>query len=772
MSTLSGHTSKLFIMLTFACLAMLTSCSNENQINSNTQDSNASEPRNANTADGKIQLPVEVIGPDGYTESFTFQIADAAGIDKLYVQCHRCGWRDATVQSGTDRGAKASVRLNGGEWINMDNATATVFEPGKSYGGIGGGFHTVGFTVPINNAVSGSNSIEFRFNKTDGFTSGYRVLSFNLRNSNGTNYIDSSAFADDDPTQWTPQGSAEDIAEGQALWNGKVALKESSLSSTQLKAACASCHAQDGRDLKYFNYSDWSIQERSKFHGLSEQQGKQIAAYIRSLTAPAPSQARPWNPPYQPGPGLDSKPIEQWAAGAGINAVLSSDKDMLGYLFPAGTSDTEIANVANIKGQLNVRELPVAIQLPDWNAWLPDVHPVDIWGDAFTNSDATKTYTEVRDALASRAAGMVQDKSVIGSIESVLSQAWKTTFTYMGGAVPCPSYDTAKKEGKVTESFLMNQLPQGKTCEDGLQAVNHWLAVKNWELFHTYGLEDDTATLYPYGEKRGWFGAQRNVFEVASHRSADNSQNFRHQSSALGSYHSSAWYHLQMVLNAGNRDPRTWFPQDWFYTPMFITMNSRDNRQPLATLLTAMQIKMYQNLDRRGTDGNGTDTKGANYDGWWLPFVTPWRFESAMGWEGSGSWQGSISADGKTSKGFPWTQLDTYEPGLRVKVTNALLRQFLDKQKSYATSSPVRRSATVTDSAYFEAADYVVPTDIPSAESSCFYSCPGGSGQAMYIYRALVRFKEMGVDAGLRGELIDYMKTLFPSGQNNWDALR
>jgi hypothetical protein len=316
----------------------------------------------------------------------------------------------------------------------------------------------------------------------------------------------------------------------------------------------------------------------------------------------------------------------------------------------------------------------------------------------------------------------------------------------------------------------MDRLPPGNSCEDGLQAVNHWLAVKNWELFQTFGLESAPPRLYPYGEARGWFGSQRNVFEVAAHRAADNSQNFRHQSHALGSYHSSAWYHVQMVLNAGNRDPHTWFPQDWFYTPMFIALNSRDNRQPLALLNTAMHIKMYQNLDMTGPDGKGAD-RGADYDGWWLPFVTPWRFESTVGWEGAGTWRGSISADGQTSKGFPWTYLDQYEPGLRVKVTNALLRNFLTKMKSYPSGTLKRRSATVTDSAYFEAADHVVPTDVPSADQSCYYNCPGEPAQARSIYRALVRFKDMGVDSKLRGELIDYMKTLFPSARNNWDAL-
>ena len=28
---------------------------------------------------------------------------------------------------------------------------------------------------------------------------------------------------------------------------------------------------------------------------------------------------------------------------------------------------------------MNAREIPVPIQFPDWNAWLPVMHPLDIW---------------------------------------------------------------------------------------------------------------------------------------------------------------------------------------------------------------------------------------------------------------------------------------------------------------------------------------------------------------------------------------------------------
>ena len=88
--------------------------------------------------------------------------------------------------------------------------------------------------------------------------------------------------------------------------------------------------------MAYFNFSNLSIVERARYHGLTEEEGSQIASYIRSLDVPLVPQARPWNPPYQPGPGLDDKSAYQWAAGAGLDGMLDSDEEMVPYLFPEG----------------------------------------------------------------------------------------------------------------------------------------------------------------------------------------------------------------------------------------------------------------------------------------------------------------------------------------------------------------------------------------------------------------------------------------------------
>ena len=100
--------------------------------------------------------------------------------------------------------------------------------------------------------------------------------------------------------------------------------------------------------------------------------------------------------------------MEQWAAGAGLDAVLEEDADMLAYLFPEGTSDAAMRGVMDKDATLNIREMPVSLQFPDWQAWLPEVHPIDIWGKGFETSEVfhgeayPETYERVRRELEDR----------------------------------------------------------------------------------------------------------------------------------------------------------------------------------------------------------------------------------------------------------------------------------------------------------------------------------------------------------------------------------
>ena len=113
-----------------------------------------------------VNLPVEVLGPDGYskTVSVTVPGAIAPGPVRLYLQVH-----------GLEYETQASVRVNSGSAIAINSFNVILTGLGQNYGGIGGGFHTLTMTValPVNAVVQGANTVTFQFLGTDGISSGF-----------------------------------------------------------------------------------------------------------------------------------------------------------------------------------------------------------------------------------------------------------------------------------------------------------------------------------------------------------------------------------------------------------------------------------------------------------------------------------------------------------------------------------------------------------------------------------------------------------------------
>ena len=65
--------------------------------------------------------------------------------------------------------------------------------------------------------------------------------------------LPANLFVDDDPNTWQPPlTSAADIAAGKELFQTASILH----AGVPVKAHCNNCHTQDGRDLKYLNYSN------------------------------------------------------------------------------------------------------------------------------------------------------------------------------------------------------------------------------------------------------------------------------------------------------------------------------------------------------------------------------------------------------------------------------------------------------------------------------------------------------------------------------------
>lgn len=526
---------------------------------------------------GTVVLPLEIMGSGAATQTVQVNVpsgTNVSGAASLSLQIH-----------GLEYQTEASVNVNNSGWIALNNANVQIQGLGANYGGIGGGFGTLSLLVPLPSGAvqGGTNTVAFQFNGTDGNSSGYRVLAFNLQ-VNGTPLIPASAFSEDDPSTWTPPStSSSDIAAGKSLYQTATIVQPSGNgSTTTLKAHCGDCHTQDGRDLKYFNYSNHSIYARAMFHGLNGTQANQIVSYIRSLQTPAPAQARPWNPPYQPGPGLDSQPVTDWAAGAGLDAVLASDAQELPYIAP-----TQTPADFSPSGNLNLRNTPVTLQLIDWNHWLPRVHPLDAYGSTFSGSSFYADYLNLRNQL-------VPGNAAVYNSNKYSLASWAGDALDFRGSVEPGGGDSSWANARTAESVY---------------GINQWNMVKLWELNQEYELEGLSPTVFgSQAEPRAWytavpFGTSPSIMQIPP-----GSPGIHNGSKTAFNYISFTWYYTQFLLNKGRGQECGGVPIDFAYYFGFTQTISGEGGPAaalvLASLTTALQVQNQAALGSSCPDWN------------------------------------------------------------------------------------------------------------------------------------------------------------------------
>jgi hypothetical protein len=548
------------------------------------------------TGTAPILLPIEVLGNDGTTVSrvVTLQSTSAESVRSLWLQIHGLRYAD-----------QGSVQVNNSTWIPLNNNTVSVAEPGKTFGGIGGGFATLVVTIPLpdGTVLSGENSIRFRFNRSDGVVSSYRVLAWNFLTAEGKKILPPETFVEDAPESWTlPLPDAASIQTGRELWHTAQLAANNFPNSPRIQARCADCHSQDGRDLKYFNYSNASIVSRARFHGLSELQSEQIASYIRSL--PLPNPGRPWNPPYQPGPGVDAQPVSSWAAGAGLAWVLEHDTDALPYLAhqnaDAANPSVRALNAHELAaeitpaifrpdGNLNARQIPIALQLPDWNQWLPRVHPKDAWGPAFTGSAFAALYDGATSAEIKNRIGkklplrtLLEDAQTsdhdIRAVVAAFGQWSEARATFLGRIGKTEGAWSPELSNKVYSSQL-------------------WQLVKAWEMTQEFGLEGRGRDLFgPLADSRTWCSTVPGDAAPAAAHIPSGPAGVG-GSALTNEYFSAAWYQLQIVLNSGNHQHRERAPVDWVYLiGGFLDLHAQTH-QPEPTRLLVAVAKALQYAD-------------------------------------------------------------------------------------------------------------------------------------------------------------------------------
>ena len=554
----------------------------------------------ANPTTERILVPIEVLGPNAATVSraFALQAGQAESVRSLWLQIHGLQYPD-----------QASVQVNTSSWMPLNNNSVSIAEPGRSFGGIGGGFATLAVTVPLpeGTIVGGTNTIHFRFNQTDGFASGYRVLAWNLLTTEGRKILAPEDFAEDTPDTWTPPlPDAAAIQAGRELWHTASLVSSSLPNSPRIQAHCADCHARDGRDLKYFNFSNDSIIARSNFHGLSTLQGEQIASYIRSL--PFPNPGRPWNPPYQPGPGLDEQPVSSWAAGAGLVWVLDQDTGVLPYLLIRDSARSKkpsnppshppnLSELAGLitpelfrpDGNLNPREIPIALQLPDWSHWLPRVHPKDAWGPAFTHSELGALYGG-ENSQASE--GKIGAKLTLRSLIATAQAADRDLR---------PVVAAFDRWSKARQVFLKRTTNTEKVWSPALTekiySTQLWQLVKTWEMMQESALEERGRDLFgSTADSRTWCNTIPSETAPSAAHIPDGLAGVG-GSALTNEYFSASWYELQILLNSGNHRHRDRGPVDWVYVVGRFHDLYAQTQQPEPSRLIVTVIKALQSTD-------------------------------------------------------------------------------------------------------------------------------------------------------------------------------
>jgi hypothetical protein len=727
-----------------------------------------------------IPLPIEVLGPSGTKKSVSFEINDPTGITHLYLRCNACGYHDLAFDKNTSK-IKASVRVNGGAAVALKRFTenGTVYGNSQiriiggeaSYGGIGGTFRTVRMIVPVSGLKSGVNTLTFEHVNADVGSIGFRIIELNLLQNGDLSrpVLSDRSFVEDDPNDWSaPRTSSTDISQGSNLWRQRNRLYDVVLDGLdgqgngqgtvtgKMQASCSDCHATDGRDLKYFNFSNLSIIERSRFHGLTQAEGEQIASYIRDLDIPIVDQARPWNPPYQPGPGIDSRPVYEWAAGAGVDAILDRESDMAPYLFPNGTSLDAVRAVVDRYETLNFRELPVNIPMPEWNQWLPVIHPDDAFN---TSASAIVSDNQGRNVGMPYYKKLYND-AVANPTPDTLGGFSKDIKPWLGRGMTCDSNGVGNGEpyrglnGYVLDSL---KLPTTRVTSSNCTSVNRsslknlelakrgltaWASVKMWSVIHSNDLEEESQTMTQricsdgrcdtYSEPRGWVADGRNLFDRPPHFTlVSTGRKYLHQNELQGVFESNTWYHLNMIVNTGYR---VTMPSHFAYTYSHVELLQEKSGIDQGHRFWATMIKQRQ-LQTNGRYGveEGLDLRTAQ------PHIY------------YGTARDKTKTDAQGSVGQPlWGRL-----------AQAMVEDFVED----ANNATAQNWADATRNSV-----------VQDRNSTSFTPCSGtctfdiGPYQGRNTYRVIPELRKIGVEDTAIQRLIDWGAKTWPKGP--WSRLR
>jgi hypothetical protein len=629
-----------------------------------------------------------------------------------------------------------NVRWDGQASVKVNNMTNTIINNtncpvpntiANFWGGITGGFDVVtcNLTLPSGTVTQGANTITWYYNNTDGRVAGHRILAFQLIDNTSTNLIPAAEFHYVAPSEFVaPYTDTTNIKAGHTLFTSGTLSGYVNGSYMALNAHCSTCHVadlkngtEDGYDLRYFNYSPYVIRQRSMFHGLTQQQGDQIASYILSLQTTNPG--LPWNPPYQPGSGLDSGPISSWSAGASLSAVAADDSAMGSNCLSAMSSWTQNTYV-------NSRETCIDLQLPSWNSWLPEVAPQDVWPGNTTDTCSSFPTGDLRhcEAFTSDAA--------YNWYATLASSLQPSSSSYSNNLLVFDDWRAALYANFLIEGVggYWNSVGWTQPSRQSIYSAARWGLVKQWELNQLFNLEGYTSTAFKgfSPERAAWYG---NAAFITS-------PNLQHIPFGPGlgngteialAYLDYAWYTLELILNDGNGSLAGNDPIDYPYVTAYV--NSWDGTTQRLNEFMYWQWKALQGEALRYSNTG----KDPSYAAWDAP---AWQYDS------------------------PETIVDSNWAGVRGGLTNsqvlALVQPYLQAWYNFFSQFTAAQYCT---GGWISNCNKGPSSDDPANLSPVFL---GGA-----LWTMLPGYCNLGVSSTLITNLQNFGAALYPRGTWNTD---
>jgi len=304
---------------------------------------------------------------------------------------------------------------------------------------------------------------------------------------------------------------------------------------------------------------------------------------------------------------------EAWLAGAGIESVTDVDQqELFNAIFPEGSGNGDMADLMDHANVLSMREVPLPIMMPDWNMWLPDHAPEDMWDAGLMLDDYNIShrrryldgsriidgpylaFEKYKETLKNETVASLAANNQLAATITEFNKVVRNWFGQIRGIV---------RSGAGLN--VVNARKPGLYRETVSSSITRWIMIRNVEMMRRYDMEREYDNIEERRKKFPRYTPEAlnfpidttlaNVFTIAPHIISENNTSFPWQEDQAGKFESNQWYLLSLILHAGHSAIiRDNVPVDWAYLINHLVAAQDRSGLDMSLIRLAFQAKMLQ----------------------------------------------------------------------------------------------------------------------------------------------------------------------------------